>query len=41
MDNEIIYCDECDAEAIYKWDGIFLCTACLKTTFKKEVRNGS
>tara|TARA_Y100000287_G_scaffold62833_1_gene49640 strand:- start:2479 stop:2604 length:126 start_codon:yes stop_codon:yes gene_type:complete len=41
MEEEIIHCDECDREAIYKWDGIFVCSSCLKTTLKKEVKNGS
>ena len=36
MEEEIIYCDECDREAIYKWDGIFV--SCLTKTLKKEVK---
>ena len=40
MEEEIIYCDECASEAIYKANGLFLCTVCL-TKDKKEVKNGS
>lgn len=37
MEEEIIYCDECNQEAIYKADGLFLCTVCL-TKNNKEVK---
>ena len=38
MDDEIIYCDECELEAVYKANGLFLCTVCL-TKNNKEVKN--
>ena len=40
MDDEIIYCDECELEAVYKANGLFLCTVCL-TKNNKDVKNGS
>ena len=40
MEEEINYCDECESEAIYKANGLFICTVCL-TKNNKEVRNGS
>jgi uncharacterized Zn ribbon protein len=38
MEDEIIYCDECTKEAIYKAEGLFLCEVCLNKSKKSEVK---
>lgn len=38
MDDEIIFCDECTKEAIYKAEGLFLCEVCLSKSKKSEVK---
>ena len=40
-DVDIIFCDECELEAIYKSGGLFLCANCLTKYNKKEVKNES
>ena len=40
-DVDIIFCDECELEAIYKSGGLFLCADCLTKYKEKEVKNGS
>ena len=40
-EEEIIFCDECELEAIYKSGGLFLCADCLAKYNKSEVKNGS
>ena len=40
-DVDIIFCDECELEAIYKSGGLFLCANCLSKYNKSEVKNGT
>ena len=40
-DVDIIFCDECELESIYKSGGLFLCANCLTKYNKKEVKNES
>ena len=40
-DVDIIFCDECEHEAIYKSGGLFLCAKCLTNYNQREVKNGT
>ena len=40
-DVDIIFCDECEQEAIYKSGGLFLCAKCLTNYNQREVKNGT